>query len=284
MFEIQDKWAAQALDVKQFFDQYAGYGIINGGAASEGGQFSVDVSALTALVGGEYVGTPTQEVDVSGFVDPDHPRKGVIYVDTESGASGDLEFEVGEAEDPDPLVEDPFVMRNPSPPSFAGRDVTPVAGVYLPENAESIQAGHIRDRRVPANVNAAVATLREVDANKITDGADVTHAGELADLADVNDAVKTAGDLTVKNVGADYTASDEDFVVVDTSSGDVTVTLPPPPDTSEVYVKLADATNTTTVATPNSETIDGQSELTITSQWTVRGFISGGSNYYIHQL
>ena len=281
MFEIQDKWAAQALDVKQFLDQYAGYGIINGGAASEGGQFSVDVSALTALVGGEYVGTPTQEVDVSGFVDPDQPQKGVIYVDTESGASGDMKFEVGRAEEPEPLVEDPFVMRNPSPPSFAGRDVTPVAEVYLPENAESIQAGHIRDRRVTANMEVAVGGFREMDANKITDGADVTHSNELADIADVNDAVQGKGQLVTKTVGSNYTASNREVVLVDTSGGAVTVTLPSPSNTEQVYIKTIDATNTTTIATPGAETIDGESELTITSAYVVRQINSDDSNYFV---
>lgn len=96
----------------------------------------------------------------------------------------------------------------------------------------------------------------------------------------VNDQ-KSRGYDTVSSVTSDYTASAQETVLVDTSSNNVTVTLPSPSEAAVVTVKVTDATNMTTIATPGSETIDGDSNKTITNQYNALEIASDGTNYYI---
>lgn len=50
----------------------------------------------------------------------------------------------------------------------------------------------------------------------------------------------------------------------------------------EVRVKKIDSTgNTINIETPNSETIDGKSSLSISNQYTSRTIVSDGDNYFI---
>lgn len=87
-------------------------------------------------------------------------------------------------------------------------------------------------------------------------------------------------DLTTQT--GDYTAGPQEIVLADASGGALTVTLPAPESSAVVTVKKTDGSaNAVTVATPNSETIDGQSSLTITGQNISREIASDGSNYYI---
>jgi len=88
-------------------------------------------------------------------------------------------------------------------------------------------------------------------------------------------------DLDVRTVTGDTTAADNELVLVDTSNAAVTVTLDAPAAGMGAGVKVIDATNATTVATPNAETIDGRSELTITDQYVSRSITSDGNNYFI---
>lgn len=95
------------------------------------------------------------------------------------------------------------------------------------------------------------------------------------------DDQKSRGYDTVSSVTSNYTASAQEIVLVDTSSNAVTVTLPSPSEVAVVTVKVTDASNTTTIATPGSETIDGNSNKTITNQYNALEIASDGTNYYI---
>lgn len=87
---------------------------------------------------------------------------------------------------------------------------------------------------------------------------------------------------TVVEISSDENLLHGEFALVDASEGDINVTLPQPLNSSVVTVKKIDNTgNAVNVLTPNSETIDGQSSLSITSQYTSREMASDGDNYYI---
>lgn len=87
-------------------------------------------------------------------------------------------------------------------------------------------------------------------------------------------------DLTT--VTTDYTASAQEVVLADASGGPLTVTLPSPASSASVVVKKVDSSsNAVTIATPGSETIDGDSERTLAAQYVSREITSDASDYYI---
>ena len=93
---------------------------------------------------------------------------------------------------------------------------------------------------------------------------------------------KLRGYASLATVTADYTASAQEIVLVDASGGNVTVTLPTPTDATATIIKRIDGSaNTVTIATPGSETIDGDSERTVTAQYVSRELMSDGSDYFV---
>jgi len=90
------------------------------------------------------------------------------------------------------------------------------------------------------------------------------------------------GDRRGETVTGDTTAAAGETVFADASGGPITVTLPEPSTIDAVTVKKTDSTsNAVTIATPGSETIDGDSERTVTRQFVSRTIESDGSNYFI---
>lgn len=85
----------------------------------------------------------------------------------------------------------------------------------------------------------------------------------------------------VTTVTSDYTMTIGDVVLADASNNAITVTLPAVTSRVVGAVKVVDATNDVTIATPNSETIDGESSRTITAKWVSRTIASDGTNYFI---
>jgi len=92
---------------------------------------------------------------------------------------------------------------------------------------------------------------------------------------------KQRGFDSLRTVTTNITANYEEVILVDASSNAITITLPTPDSGRVLNVKVIDATNTVTIATPGSETIDGGSSRTITSQYISRTLVSDGSNYFI---
>lgn len=87
---------------------------------------------------------------------------------------------------------------------------------------------------------------------------------------------------TVTTETSDYTAGIHDAVLADASGAALTVTLPAPSTDVLVAVKKTDATsNAVTIATPGTETIDGDTERTVTAQYVSRTITSDGSDYFI---
>ena len=83
---------------------------------------------------------------------------------------------------------------------------------------------------------------------------------------------------------ANYTATVNDGVIlVDTSSGAVTITLPTAVGNTgkRFTIKVIDATNTTTVDGDGTETIDGATTQSLSTLWKVIRIISDGANWLI---
>jgi len=81
---------------------------------------------------------------------------------------------------------------------------------------------------------------------------------------------------------SNVTAVDRQIVLGDASGGALTVTLPAVSDAQLVTVKKIDSSsNAVTIATPGSETIDGQGSIDLVTQFSARELTSDGSNYFI---
>jgi hypothetical protein len=81
---------------------------------------------------------------------------------------------------------------------------------------------------------------------------------------------------------ASVTAADRQIVLGDASAAALTVTLPAVSDAQLVTVKKIDSSsNAVTIATPGSETIDGQGSVDLVTQFSARELTSDGSNYFI---
>jgi len=95
-------------------------------------------------------------------------------------------------------------------------------------------------------------------------------------------AYMTRAQYNIVTKTSDYTASSGDCVLVDASSGAITITLPSPSSNAIVNVKKIDSsTNAVTVEPNGSETIDGSNSKTIDTQYESYTFISDGTNWYI---
>jgi hypothetical protein len=84
-----------------------------------------------------------------------------------------------------------------------------------------------------------------------------------------------------RTVSSDTKAKGSELLLVDSSGGDITITLPSPIDSLTVAVKkISDDNNVVTVATPSTEQIDGVSQYTITNQFVSEQFIGTEDKYF----
>lgn len=85
----------------------------------------------------------------------------------------------------------------------------------------------------------------------------------------------------LRSISSNYIAVDADALLVDASSGAITITLPEVSLAARIIVKKTDSSvNVVTVATPGSETIDGSASLAISSENESHSLISDGENWY----
>jgi hypothetical protein len=91
--------------------------------------------------------------------------------------------------------------------------------------------------------------------------------------------------LPIVTKTADYTVTASDYAILgDASSGAITITLPTAVGIAgRVYVvkKIDNSSNVVTVAASGSETIDGATTYTLSSQWKYVTIISNGSNWLV---
>lgn len=90
----------------------------------------------------------------------------------------------------------------------------------------------------------------------------------------------------VTQTSATLSVTNEDVVLCDASSNNITVTLPDnggtPGEGRIVYVKKTDSTaNTVTIARDTGDTIDGATSVILYSQWEAMTFVNDGSNWFI---
>ena len=101
----------------------------------------------------------------------------------------------------------------------------------------------------------------------------------------IADGVTEFTPLQVVAVSADYTATLADEVIlVDASSAAVTITLPSPTKGHVLIIKKIDSSaNTVTVqvADTTTQTIDGATSQTLSTQWESVTVVSDGTNWYI---
>jgi hypothetical protein len=98
--------------------------------------------------------------------------------------------------------------------------------------------------------------------------------------------VRTSGHLFVKVVSktANYTAAaTETVILVDATSGAITITLPAVAGVDgQVYVvkKIDSSGNAVTVDASSSELIDGAANVSLATQWAKTMIVSNGSAWY----
>jgi len=95
------------------------------------------------------------------------------------------------------------------------------------------------------------------------------------------DAYMTRAQYNVVTKTGDYTASGGDCVLVDASSGDVTITLPEPSKATQVNIKKIDPSTNVVMVMPNGGSIDDEPLKEISTQYESYLFISDGTNWYI---
>ena len=87
----------------------------------------------------------------------------------------------------------------------------------------------------------------------------------------------------VTSITSSYTANNENVIAVDATSGAVTVTLEAASSVigKMVYVKKVDVSvNAVTIVPTGSDTIDGDTSIDITSQWTCLTFVAAAAGVW----
>lgn len=275
-WQVQDGQGLHALDENQQLRLADGYGVIDpgGGACAVtannqtlGQSDTLSVAQGDVIVDGTSHSLSQTAVGVDA-ANPTDPRRDVVYVD----GTGALQVAKGTPESTEPVGQNlsRFEFFRPAPPDLSGTTATVLAEVWVAAGASSVETADIRDRRLralgPHSLDEDIATQAELN----------THAG--------NPSIHhTPGGFdTISTHTSSDTLEDREVALGDASGGAITLTLPSPAAHVEVAVKKTDAsTNAVTVATPNSETIDGMSSLSITNQYAARTLVCDGSDYFV---
>jgi len=88
----------------------------------------------------------------------------------------------------------------------------------------------------------------------------------------------------VKTITTNYTATKDDYLfLLDTTAGQITLTLPDPSGLSGKYfaVKKITAGQQVTIDTVGTAKIDGGDTHTMTNQWAAHEIVTDGVNYFL---
>jgi hypothetical protein len=168
-----------------------------------------------------------------------------------------------------------------------GTSSTPVPDAYFTsatsETVDSEFAMHSNtidsDYTIPAGKGAVVV-------GELTGTGSISGDGALAVIEEgIHNAIQES-ELpyrTTATVTTDYTATAGEIILADASAGPLTITLPAPAEALILTVKKIDAQETVTVATPGTETIDGDSTVSLTAadQWQTVKITSNGTDYFV---
>jgi len=278
-------------------------GIISGLAVepTDPASMNVIVRAGSALISKSLVELADDTTVSISTPDPDNPRFDLITLKSDAT----LGYYTGTAE---PMValdtSDPKTAVKPVPPTTPAGE-TPLAEVWVPADATAIDT--IIDRRI---FFIADQSLDQVDAVKfdavhLADGkkqyygADddfsiyfdsATDSLRFRDEVNATESyiprkasVNLAGPISKVTVQtADYTASLSEVVLVDASSGAVTITLPAPSTGAIVWIKKIDnSPNAVTIAPNATEKIDGASSFIIAAQYESYTLVSDGTDWFV---
>lgn len=103
-------------------------------------------------------------------------------------------------------------------------------------------------------------------------------------FTDLQDAVNASRPEFVSVTSASYTPSNLRVMLVDATASDIDINLPDPSTNAnkEYIVKRVDGTANVVTINPNgSETIDGDSSVSVNTQWETVRLFSDGSNWFI---
>ena len=96
----------------------------------------------------------------------------------------------------------------------------------------------------------------------------------------LTDTLATAASLAVAE-GADYTASTEEYLFCDATSGAITITLPAVSAGLQYTIKKTDSSaNAVTIDGNSAEVIDGELTQVLTTQWDVITIVSNGTAWF----
>lgn len=177
VFRVEDGHGAQALDINEYLNRLRGYGVISGGTVQAGsGQYAIEVEATSVYLTGDRHEISATELDLDPYVADANPRKVAVYVD----GTGSLVIAPGEPESPQPDDQYRFQTFRPAPPDLSSTDGVVLAEVWVSPDDNRITENDIRNRSLDAALSAYSLDVHSVDIDEITDGAGVTHTGELA--------------------------------------------------------------------------------------------------------
>ena len=116
-------------------------------------------------------------------------------------------------------------------------------------------------------------------------GSTIVYNSDLqASIGTIQDQLNGIELVEVSDVDADGTLSNHSIVLADASRGNITLTLPETSSNTNkiLRIKKVDSSSNYVIVTPyNSETIDGESSVQITTQWTALTLVCNGINWFI---
>jgi|15BtaG_2_1085339.scaffolds.fasta_scaffold00270_7 hypothetical protein len=154
-------------------------------------------------------------------------------------------------------------------------------------NHPSVQQANRQARANKADIVAIelktdyITVTEAIDLDSISGKTDYITVSEAIDLDNVSESVRTFIEKT-----ADYTAlTSDDIILVDTSSGGVTITLPDATKTEslgqQLVIKSVDATNTVTIDGHSAQTIDGSATLEISTLYEAKTLACNGTEWLV---
>jgi hypothetical protein len=88
---------------------------------------------------------------------------------------------------------------------------------------------------------------------------------------------------TITRTTGTHAATDRQFILCDTSGGNITLNLPAAASSTnaQISIKKTDAANTVTIDGNGAETIDGAATAVLSSQWEMISIICDGTSWFI---
>lgn len=191
--DYQTTDAARSLDEQQLLDWLQGWHVVDpAGGSNEvtvgSGDYEFDVAGGDVNLGGTITNAGSGSVVFGADVDPNEAKQAVIYRDVNGG----VQKEVGDKGTRDPEWLNVRQTAAPPTPSMFDVDGTVLAEVLIPGGANELTGDHLRDRRLPADLNAA--TIEALTTLTAPTKSSPSQTGEGEFVWDTDDDKLTVGD------------------------------------------------------------------------------------------